>query len=63
MTNDPCCWACKSSTGICLSRYTCSHHIEADKQDEINHRTRKTHRDPTGDQATARADRARRKGK
>lgn len=63
MIPDPCCFACKSSTGICLTRFQCEHHKEADRRDEANHRARKTHRDPTGDRAAARADRARKKGR
>jgi transposase-like protein len=48
---DNCCAACKGAHGICLSRYTCNHHLEADAQDEINHRTRQTYSDPTANAA------------
>ena len=50
-----CCSLCKGAHGICLSRYQCQHHKEADAQDEINHRTRRTHNDPTADAAIAAA--------
>ena len=50
---DACCALCKGPHGICLSRYTCQHHKEADAQDEANARARRTHRSPTEDQAIA----------
>lgn len=51
MTSDPCCALCKSAMGICLSRHSCAHHLEAQAQDDANHRARRTIRDPTGDEA------------
>lgn len=51
--SDPCCWACRSPTGVCLSRYACAHHKEADAQDEANARARRTYRDRTAEQAIA----------
>ena len=57
--SDPCCALCKGPHDICLSRYTCNHHREADAQDEANARARRTHRDPTADAAVAAAMRAR----
>ena len=51
--SDPCCWACKSGTGICLTRFQCDHHKQADAQDEQNHRARRTHTDRTAEQAIA----------
>ena len=62
MTTDPCCGSCRGAHGICRSRWACQHHQDAQAQDDANHRARRTHRDPTGNQAAARADRARRKG-
>lgn len=63
MTADPCCALCRSSLGICLSKHSCQHHKDADKQDEANHRARQTYKNPTADRAIARADRARKKGR
>lgn len=60
MSWDPCCWACKTPFGC--GRPTCEHHREAAKQDEADAKARRTHRDPTADQAIYRADRSR-KGK
>ena len=51
MNTDSCCWACRSPTGVCLSRRTCEHHIIAEAQDEARHRATRQYRDPTGDQA------------
>ena len=53
MTPDPCCALCRHSTGVCLSRHTCEHHLEAQAQDDANHRASRTIRDPTGDTAIA----------
>lgn len=50
---DNCCFACRGSHGICLSRGTCDHHVKARAQDDANHRARRTIRDPTGDAAVA----------
>lgn len=63
MTPDPCCVLCKSSTGICLTRFQCEHHKEADKRDEAAHRARQTYRNPTQDQAIANVARAERRPK
>jgi hypothetical protein len=59
--NDVCCWACRSPTGVCLSRYACQHHKEAEALDEASHRARRTHRTPTEDQAIANVMRERRR--
>lgn len=53
MTADPCCVLCRHSTGVCLSRHSCEHHLQAQKQDDANHRASRTVRDPTGDAAVA----------
>ncbi|CAH0232899.1 hypothetical protein SRABI26_02694 [Arthrobacter sp. Bi26] len=53
MTSDPCCILCRHSTGVCLSRHTCEHHLLAQAQDDANHRASRTIRDPTGDTAIA----------
>jgi len=63
MTPDPCCVLCRHSTGVCLSRHSCEHHIEAQKQDDANHRASRTVRDPTGDAAVSNAMRGQRKGR
>ncbi|WNT44970.1 hypothetical protein SEA_ABBYDAISY_77 [Arthrobacter phage AbbyDaisy] len=47
----PCCALCKGPHGICLSRYACQHHKDADAQDDANHNARQTYRNPTADQA------------
>ena len=51
MNADLCCWACKSPTGVCLSRYACEHHRVAEAQDAAIHQSTRQYRDPTGDQA------------
>ena len=64
MNADNCCFLCRGAHGICLTRGTCDHHVKARLQDEADSKARRTHRDPTGDQAVARAMRSsRRKGK
>lgn len=60
MTPDPCCVLCRHSTGVCLSRHTCEHHLEAQKQDDANHRATRTIRDPTGETAIRNITRERR---
>jgi len=61
VTPDPCCVLCRHVSGICLSRHTCDHHKDAQKQDDANHRASRTIRDPVGDQAVNNVMRARRK--
>lgn len=62
--NDACCFLCRGPHGVCLSRYSCEHHTLAQAQDDANHKARQTYRNPTADQAVARAMRAsRRNGK
>lgn len=56
---DNCCHLCKGPHGICLSRYQCQHHQEADAQDEANNRARRTYNNPTQDRAIANVMRAR----
>lgn len=51
--SDPCCALCKGPHGICLSKHACHQHKVAQKQDDANHRARRTVRDPTGDAAVA----------
>ncbi|QDF19567.1 hypothetical protein PP353_gp58 [Arthrobacter phage Kumotta] len=51
MTPDPCCFMCRSATGVCLTRFQCDHHKDADKRDEANHQARRTYNDPTSRQA------------
>lgn len=51
MSQDACCWACRSATGICLTRFQCEHHREYDAKEEANAKARRTHRDPTAGQA------------
>ena len=55
---DPCCFLCKGAHGICLSRGQCEHHKLAQAQDEADARARRTHRDPTADQAIRNATRS-----
>ena len=51
-TSDPCCFVCKSPSGVCLSRFKCEHHIEARRdQDREDMRATIGYRDPVGDQA------------
>ena len=59
--SDPCCILCRHPTGICLSKFSCEHHVTAQKQDDANHRASRTIRDPVGDQAVNNVMRARRK--
>lgn len=49
--SDACCHLCKGAHGICLTRYGCEHHREADRQDDANHRARKLYNNPTADEA------------
>jgi len=53
--SDPCCFACRSHTGVCLTRFQCDHHKEYEAQEERDHRARRTYLDTTADQAIARA--------
>lgn len=57
MMQDPCCGACESKTGVCLTLHRCYHHKQAQKQLSADDRARETYRNPTADQAIARADR------
>jgi hypothetical protein len=59
--SDPCCPLCKGAHGICLSRFQCNHHIEADKQDDANHRARQLYYNPTADEAIANVTRERKR--
>lgn len=61
MIADPCCALCKHSTGVCLSRHSCEHHVIADAQDEAAHRATRQYRDPTADQAVRNAMKERRR--
>lgn len=63
MIPDPCCQLCRTPHGICRASYGCSHHIEAQAQDDANHRARTTVPRPTEDAAINNIMRARRKGK
>jgi hypothetical protein len=63
VTADPCCVLCRHSTGVCLSRHSCEHHIEAQAQDDANHRATRTIRDPTGETAIRNITRERRSKK
>jgi hypothetical protein len=49
--SDSCCVLCRTPTGVCASKYACEHHKLAQAQEDANHRARRTHRDPTADQA------------
>jgi len=51
--SNPCCWACRSPTGVCLSRWTCEHHVEAERTENANDQARKTYNNPTQDRAIA----------
>lgn len=63
MKQDLCCWACKSTHGICRNAH-CDHHLRAREQDEADDRARRTVRRPTEDKAIANVMRStRRKGK
>jgi hypothetical protein len=48
---DACCHLCKGAHGICLTRFQCEHHKEADRQDDHNHRARQLYYNPTADEA------------
>ncbi|QIG57728.1 hypothetical protein PP358_gp57 [Arthrobacter phage Shoya] len=52
---DSCCALCRTPSGVCASRYACQHHKVFQAQDEADARARRTHRDPTADQAIANA--------
>lgn len=54
---DPCCFVCESSAGVCRAKRQCAHHKQAEKQMSADDRARETYRNPTADQAIARADR------
>lgn len=57
---DNCCVLCRTPTGVCASKHACEHHQIAQAQDEVNARARRTHPDPTADQAIRNALAARR---
>lgn len=61
MTPDNCCWACRSPTGVCLTRWQCEHHREAERAADANDRARQTVRRPTEDQAIRNITRQQRK--
>lgn len=48
---DPCCWACKHPSGVCLTRGGCEHHKEAIKRQDADDKARRTVRRPTEDAA------------
>lgn len=51
MKLDACCFLCRGAHGICLTRRTCDHHVQARAQDEADDRARRTIRRPTEDKA------------
>lgn len=56
---DPCCWLCKTPSGICATKRTCEHHqIAARLTKEAG---RLTYPDPVGDRAARNVDRQRKK--
>ena len=57
MPTDTCCHLCRSHTEVCLTHYQCQHHRDFEAQDAANHRATRSHPDPVGDWAAARADR------
>lgn len=63
MISDACCALCRGPHGICLSRHRCNHHLEAQAQDDANHKATRTIRDPTGETAIRNITREQRKGR
>lgn len=61
LLTDNCCYLCKSSSGICLTRGACDHHVDARRRQDANDRAMTTHRDPTGNEAVNNVMRAQRK--
>ncbi len=55
--NDPCCWLCKTPSGVCATGHTCDHHREALAQEAGASSI--TYADPTGNRATGNVDRER----
>jgi hypothetical protein len=47
----PCCALCRTPSGVCASNWSCQHHLDAEAQEEANHRARSSRRDPTADEA------------
>lgn len=45
---DNCCFLCRSPHGVCLTKYTCEHHVTARLEEE---RAVIVYRDPTGERA------------
>ena len=63
MNSDVCCWACRSPTGVCLTRRTCEHHLKAERAENADDQARKLYNNPTQDRAIANVMRSqRRKG-
>jgi len=58
-----CCALCRTPSGVCLSRWQCAHHREAEAQEDANHAARQTIRDPTSRRAIANIMRATRNPK
>lgn len=50
---DVCCHLCKGAYGICLTGYTCWHHVEVRRTEDADDKARRTVRRPTEDQAIA----------
>ena len=46
---DPCCYLCSTPSGVCASKYRCSHHIEVRReQDQADRGHSIGYSDPTG---------------
>lgn len=55
---DPCCFLCRTPSGVCATKHQCEHHVTARFQAE---RAVTVYRDPTGEEAAGNVDRERRK--
>jgi len=60
MSDDKCCFLCKSPWG-CTTHGKCGHHQEARRRQYIEDHRRPGYADPTGDTAAANVDRERRR--
>ena len=58
MAEDPCCFLCKTPSGVCATARKCDHHTAARLRFEAG---RLTYRDPTGEKAVGNIMREQRK--
>jgi hypothetical protein len=48
MTDDKCCFVCRTPSGVCATKYRCDHHVAARSEME---RAVTVYSDPTGERA------------